>query len=101
MERYEYHPEEARERGRRPTAFDFRRRYEWLNRFSDEELREISLCYDDELLCPGEQYFDISHPEKGIIIGRSGEQVPSGCCYVAKSEVSPQIWEKLISGFVS
>lgn len=99
METHEHGYEESREPGRRPTAYYFRRRFEWLNRFSDEELKKIDLCTEDEPLRAGEQYFDISHPERGIISGETGQRVPDGACYVARASVTPAIWAKLVGGF--
>ena len=86
------------ERGRRPAtgeALKLRERYAWLSRFSDDELREISFCQEDDALRDGEQYFDISKPERGIIRGRQGESAPRDSCLIARGAVSPIIWSKL------
>jgi hypothetical protein len=80
----------------RLTAEDLRRRFEWLNSFTDDELREISLCKLDVTLQPGESYFDISHPERGVIPGEAGRELHEDCCVLAKSEVPDRIWSKLV-----
>ncbi len=74
-------------------------RYKWLQSLNDYELREVTLhC----LMSPkgqqkqGERYFDISRPERGVIIGRAGEAIPEGSCYLPKSEVTEEIWNKVI-----
>jgi hypothetical protein len=76
-------------------ALKLRERYAWLNRFSDEEIREISFCRVGDRLREGEQYFDISRPERGIIRGQGSEQVSHESCLIARSAVSPIIWSKL------
>ncbi len=93
-----------RSRGR-STAVDrerlkeeLRERYQWLQALSDHELREVSFC----LMAPkgqlkeGEKYFDVSHPERGIIVGRAGEVVPEGSCYVPRGEVPQDVWNRII-----
>jgi hypothetical protein len=72
-----------------------RERYRWLQRFSDEELQQLSFCEAGEALCPGEKYFDISHPENGAFVARPGLLVPEGSCLVAQRDVSPRTWDKL------
>ncbi len=72
-----------------------RERFIWLNRFSDDELRELGFCAEDEELEPGETYFDVSHPEQGPLQGLGGNRVPKGSCLVARSRVSPTVWQKL------
>lgn len=81
--------------GTRPAAEKLRSRYAWLNRFSDDELREISFCFEGHELDEEEEYFDISHPESGIVRGRSGARVPKDSCLVPRSRVTPAIWGKL------
>jgi hypothetical protein len=81
-------------------ASDLRRRYNWLNDLSDDELRDISFCQmENSELKDNEQYFDLNKPEQGIIQGRRHQTVSSGSCMVAKSQVKPQTWEKLIKPF--
>ncbi len=84
---------------RRETADTLKERYQWLQDFSDDELREISYCGVGESMNPGEMYFDISHPERGIIRGEPGEQIPEDGCYVPKSEIPQQLWDKLVGPF--
>jgi len=84
--------------GRRPQsgeAIKLRERFAWLSRFSDDEIREISFCQEGDQLRDGEQYFDISTPEKGIIRAKQGEATPRDSCLIARSAVSPIIWSKL------
>jgi hypothetical protein len=76
---------------------DLRSRFKWLESFSDVELREISLCSEDEELEPGQEYFDVSHPERGVITANKGDRSPAGSCYVSRSSVSSQLWKKLVS----
>jgi hypothetical protein len=79
------------------SAYDLRQRYEWLRQFTDDELREISLCNEDEPLQDGAQYFDISQPEQGQIIARGQGKVPAGSCYVWRGSVTEQTWRKLLN----
>ncbi len=80
------------------TAAMLRRRYEWLSSFNDDELRQISFCTEGETLRREEDYFDLSHPERGIIPGDGRERVPEGSCYVARSRLPQSTWRKL-AGF--
>ena len=77
-----------------------RRRYEWLQSFTDDELMEISLCYDPGYtMKEGELYFDLEAPQRGIIRGRAGEKVENGHCLVAKSDIRESTWKKLTQPF--
>ncbi|HUX87438.1 MAG TPA: hypothetical protein VMW65_10585 [Chloroflexota bacterium] len=76
-------------------AARLRARFEWLNRFSDEELQEISLCETGAEMVSGETYFDISHPEKGPFVGLPGQLIPEGGCLVRKEAVPAGAWNKL------
>lgn len=81
-------------------ANELRRRYNWMNELTDDELRDISFCQMENMqLKDNEQYFDLNKPEQGIIQGSRNQTVPAGSCYVAKSQVKPQTWEKLIRPF--
>lgn len=74
-----------------------RRRFEWLRDLNDDEVSELSRCEEGTVLRPDEEYFDVSHPERGII--RAGE-VPAadgGSCYVAKGDLRPGTWQRLIN----
>jgi hypothetical protein len=82
---------------KRGSAHDLRERFAWLNQFSEDELREISFCAENEPLQEGELYFDISNPERNQIVGKRGDTVPAGSCYVRRSDVGEQTWQKLLS----
>ena len=82
---------------RAQIAERLRRRFAWLEQFNDEELREISMCLEDQAQREGEQYFDLSHPEQGVITGRAGQSIPEGACLVPRSTLSEELWNKLIS----
>ncbi len=72
-------------------------RFNWLNSFNDDELREITSCKLEEGDKQGsEMYFDLSHPERGHFKGQPGQPVPDGSCYVARSEVNQNLWNKLV-----
>jgi len=89
-------PQPARE----PEAQKLRRRFSWLESFTDEELSKISMCTVDEgEKQADEEYFDISRPELGPIKGRRGAVVPEGSCYVSKKNVGEALWNKLVNGF--
>ncbi len=81
------------------TAALLRRRFKWLGSFSDDELRQISFCAEGETLSRDEQYFDLSHPERGVIGGDEQQTVPEGSCYVARSRLPATTWRKLTSFF--
>ena len=85
---------------RRETADKLKDRFDWLRTFSDDELREINYCTPDETMRGDETYFDISHPESGVIKGEEGEPIPEDSCYVPRSEVRRELWNKLIAPFV-
>ncbi len=77
-----------------------KRRYQWLQSFDDNELREISFCFDPgQELQEGEMYFDLEVPDRGVIRGRRGQKVENGHCYVSRGQVKEQTWEKLIRPF--
>ncbi len=84
---------------RRGTADALKNRFQWLQNFSDDELREITYCSTGESTNSGEMYFDISHPEQGIIQGEPGGQIPEESCYVPKSEIPQHLWDKLVGPF--
>ncbi len=90
-------PQEAGFGERERTAYKLKTRYRWLNKFTDDELRDITACYEGEQMKAGEQYFDLSHPEKGIMTGQPGQTVPEGSCFVAEGDVRPNAWQKLIT----
>ncbi len=83
--------------GGQRTAYDLRRRFGWLNQFTDDELRAISLCDEGAPLREGAVYFDISKPERGEIVAHKSETVPGGSCPVLRDEVSSKTWQKLLS----
>jgi hypothetical protein len=77
-----------------------KKRYQWLKSFSDDELDQISLCYDPGYtMKEGELYFDLEAPERGIMRGRGGEKVENGHCVVAKKDLSEATWNKLTQPF--
>lgn len=80
----------------RLTAYDLRHRFQWLNQFSDDELRRIALCDESTQLQDGAVYFDISDPERGQLIARGDESMTAGSCFVWRGAVSEQIWQKLL-----
>ena len=80
---------------RRGEARRLRERFQWLNKFSDEELEKISFCEPGSELVNGDSYFDISNPERGIFTGRQGEAIPEGGCLVSKTMLPGQLWNKL------
>ncbi len=81
------------------TAERLKSRFGWLQSFSDDELRQITYCASEDTMRGDETYFDISHPERGLIEGRDGEQIPEGSCYVPRSEVPRNLWDKLTEPF--
>ncbi len=83
----------------RETADKLKERFQWLESFSDDELREISFCRPGEALSGDEIYFDISHPERGVIQGEEGTVSPEESCYVPRSSISRHLWEKLTNRF--
>ncbi len=85
----------------RPTTKDeflkeLRERFEWLDRFTDDELREISICVDSGRLSESDQYVDLSDPERGVIKAKAGDPVPPGACYISRDDVSDELWTKLL-----
>ncbi|MDA8186523.1 MAG: hypothetical protein M0T85_00060 [Dehalococcoidales bacterium] len=87
--------EEHREIARR-----LKQRFSWLIAFSDDELRDISMCTLEEGdVQESDLYFDISHPERGAFKGQKGKTVPEGSCYVSRGQVDEKLWNKLVSHF--
>jgi hypothetical protein len=82
-----------------PRAEMLRSRFTWLQSIDDSTLAEISSCNVGEQLQPGETYFDVSHPERGIIEGGTADRVPDEACFVAKSTTRPDAWDKLVRSF--
>ncbi len=85
--------------GTRETAERLKNRFRWLQSFSDDELTQISYCTPGEIMSGDEQYFDISHPERGVIQGEEGAPIPPDSCFVPKSEISHPLWDKLTGHF--
>lgn len=79
-------------------ASELRRRFQWLERFTDDELREITIRAEGDELEPGNEYFDLSHPEAGIITAPTGKRVPHKSAYVPRNDVPEALWEKLLAG---
>jgi hypothetical protein len=73
-----------------------RQRFSWLTGFTDQELEQISFCLPGSEMVPGETYFDISYPEQGPFVGEPGQLIPQGGCLVPKSQLRPNVWDKLI-----
>lgn len=73
-----------------------RERYDWLQRFTDEELRDISFCEEGVTLRSGQQYFDLNHPERGVITARRGERASEGTCLIPRESVRDSAWQKLV-----
>ncbi len=89
-----------REEGREQIAGRLRQRYRWLSGFTDDELREISMCKIEEGdIQDNELYFDLSHPERDAFKGHPGKPVPEGSCYVGRSQVDEKLWSKLIAQY--
>ncbi len=82
----------------RRKAAELRARFQWLETFTDEELREITIRAEGDELAPGNEYFDLSHPEDGMIVAPKGKRVPHKGAYVARDDVPQAIWDKLIGG---
>lgn len=77
------------------AARRLRERFQWLNRFSDQELQQITWCSPGSEMKDGDTYFDISNPERGTFTAQAGQRVPEGGCLVRKQDVTPPIWQKL------
>jgi hypothetical protein len=80
------------------TAHALAQRFSWLKSFDEAELSEIAMCATDERLEPGEEYFDVSHPERGVIKveGDARPAIPEGACIVSRKQTSARAWNKLI-----
>ena len=79
-----------------PSSESLRRRFRWLESFTDDELRELNWCSARGELIPGEDYFDISRPERGAINVDLPTPVREGECCIPRSAVSERLWEKLM-----
>lgn len=82
---------------RQDAARRLRERFQWLNRFSDEELQRITFCQPGSEMKNGDTYFDISNPERGVFTARPGQRIPEGGCLVRQQDVSPSIWQKMVT----
>jgi len=100
MENTDLYPGQAEERGEPArAALEYLRRFQWLERFTDDELRRISYCTEGTPLSVGGVYFDISHPELGPLTAQEAQSVPQGSCYVAREDVDEKTWINLIRPF--
>ena len=80
------------------TLADLRQRFAWLERFSDEELRRIAIRGAGEPAHTGEEYIDISHPERGVVRGEDVRTIPEGASFVGRQNLGDALWEKLRTG---
>lgn len=85
--------------GQREDASKLKERFDWLESFSDDELRELMFLREGEPMDARDEYFDISNPEMGILSGREGQSADEGSRYVPKSQVPRDVWEKLVGPF--
>lgn len=93
------HEEAGRVASHREQAERLLQRFRWLEGFNDDELRQISMCYSEDVLPQDDEYFDLSQPERGVLQARGGERVPAGHCYVGRRQLSPALWDKLTRRF--
>lgn len=80
------------------TAYDLRDRLQWVTGWSDEDLQAIPIFQGEEFV-PGEVYFNLDLPERGMFIARGEEFRNPGAHYVAKSQVPPNLWRRLITAW--
>ncbi|HET8628171.1 MAG TPA: hypothetical protein VFL91_12160 [Thermomicrobiales bacterium] len=81
----------------RPTAYDCRHRLPALAAWmDDDQLKELTI-WQESRLRPGEEYFDLDHPERGPFVATHGDGPPSDHTYVARSQATTRAWDQLVT----
>jgi hypothetical protein len=78
------------------TAKDVKELHARLSGWSDSELAEIPVLPTGARLEQGATYIDLSRLEPVEFIAVGGMEAGPGHCYVPKSEVPYQIWNRLL-----
>lgn len=80
-------------------ASKLKQRFDWLRSFTDTELGEIVFLREGDSMHSGEEYFDISNPERGVFHSSDGQMADESSRYVPKSEVPDNVWQKLTKSY--
>ncbi len=87
------HPEKS---NWRKTAYDFKGLHRRLQQYPDDELKRIPVMPEGSRLEQGATYIDLASAEPQEFTATGNMQAGPEHCYVPKSEVDYQLWNKLI-----
>jgi hypothetical protein len=85
------HPEEDAR-----TAYDDKDLHRALNRFRDDELKQIPVIPAGARLEQGATYIDLAEDEPREFTATGDMHAERGCCLVLKSAVDYTLWNRLI-----
>ena len=77
------------------TAYDVKDVHRRMRGFSDDELKQIPVVPTGSRLEQGATYLDLLNPGQGEITAQGNMEAGSNTCYVPKSEVDYQLWNRL------
>jgi hypothetical protein len=88
---------EARDLRGCATAYECRDQLPELSAWmSDDMLKQVSI-WQGRRFEPGEEYFDLDHPERGSFVATGDEGQPSDYTYAVRSETSERAWAQLVT----
>lgn len=80
----------------RLSALEIRSDHRILQHFEDAELARIPLLAGGEPLVRFKQYLDLQDPARAAFVAEGVESVRPGQRIVAKAEVDPELWDRLV-----
>lgn len=78
------------------NARDLKDVHRYLEGFTDDELQQILVLPEGSRLKQGATYVDLLDPERNEFTAMGGMEASDNNWYVAKSETSYEIWNRLI-----
>lgn len=81
----------------RLSARDVRAQHRVLQDFSEAELAQIPLLAEGDRLVRFKEYLDLHNPARANFRAEGTEAVRPGQRIVARSDIAPAIWERLIA----
>jgi len=74
------------------SAYDLKGVHDQLHNLPDDVLKQIPVLTTRTQLNEGAAYFDLQHPERGVIKGMNNKEAEPDNCYVAKADVDYELW---------
>ncbi len=78
-----------------PTAYDLKSVHRSLQKFDDDDLKQIPVVPQGQRLQQGATYLDLNDPEREEFTATGDMQAGASNCYVPKSEVPYPVWNRL------